>query len=217
MYNPRKNFLFGILFSLQLFSFGCGVTVDTLTSTTGLISAGDLVKTWTSGCINGSDTITSASKYILTLYINSSTNYSYTQTWYSGACSPVNYAIAYTSTGTFTVSGLASGSATLQSIAFDVTSSDLMPFTTTIQTAVNADCGGTSPFIGGVNTSFNGTHSSTYMMNCASQDFPNSARRTVNNVFSYSGGVLTLGASYNGIPGVYNGNTVPATATVDFN
>lgn len=161
--------------------------------------------------------MTLASHYQITLALDGSGNFTYGQMWYTGTCSPANYGIYLESFGTYIVGGLVSGSTTLQSLTFTATSSDMMAFTTSIQTSVNNDCGGTSPYHAGVNSGNNGVHESTYMINCMSVNFPNSGRTSIDNIASLSGGVLSLGAPEEGIPGVFSGGSIPAAATVDFN
>lgn len=183
-----------------------------------LFTRADLVKTWTSACIStDTDTITSGnhSQYVLDIAADGS--YSYQVIWYSGTCSPVNYLIQYSTAGVLTVGDVVSGSSVTQNLTFTALASDMMAFTTVDQDSVNTACGGTSPFTAGSNNSFNGTHHSTYMMNCMGQTFPNSGNASVNNIGELSSGVLSLGAPYMGIPGVFTGNALPSLVSVVFN
>lgn len=194
---------------------GCAAVKKAIEDSSGPLTADSLAKSWTGSCTAGSDPITSADHYNNTLTLNADGTFSSMNYWYTGTCAGANYTIAYGTTGTFTVGGYVNGSSTIQSLNFDVTTSDLMAFTTAAQTSVNTACGGTSPFIGGVNATYNGTHHSSYMMTCAGQDLPNSANRSVDNIVELTSGVLALGAGNSVIPGVFTGSTVPVT-TSDF-
>ena len=181
------------------------------------MTSSDVAKTWTSACTSATEVITGASNYQMNLTLNANNTFSYSEIWYTGTCSPANYAIIYNNAGTFAIVGFVSGSTVLQSLSFTLSSSDMMAFTTTVQTAVNNDCGGTSPYHSGASSLNNGVHESTYMISCMSHNFPNSGRNVVNNIASYSSGVLTVGGIYSGVPGIFSPGTVASTATVPLN
>lgn len=184
----------------------------------GTFSASDLVKTWTlSSCTPGTEPITGSTNYSMTLNLFAGGAFSFIQLWYAGTCSPVNYSVIYSVQGSYTVGGLISGSSSLQSIQFTSSASDIMAMTTGVQGQFNADCGGTSPYSGGTSSANNGVHKSSYMFNCMHVTFPSSGNAIMNNVAGFSTGVLTLGNTYDGIPGVFAGFSVPTTASLTFN
>jgi hypothetical protein len=93
------------------------------------------------------------------------------------------------------------------------------------RTAINNDCGGSSPYSGGANatdgawaTIFDPSNTILYMGACSESLFPNNStqRTTVNNVARLSGGVMTFGSFYLGIPGAYASDTAPTTGTLPF-
>ncbi len=202
---------------------GCAKKATTeSTSTTGgsgssTYTATDLAKTWNSSCIAAADLIAAGDHYQTALTLAADGTFSMAKYVYTGTCSPVNYTIIYNTSGTFTVGALVSGSTTVQTIAFTVNASDMMAMSTTAQTAVNNDCGGTSPYSGGVGAGNNGVHNSTYMMNCMSMTMPNSGNKTVNNIATLASSVFTMGSHYNGIPGQFTSGTVAATVSLAFN
>ncbi len=203
-----------ILFALQL---GCAEAASDDEESTGPFTATDIEKTWTSGCMAGTDLISSATHHKLELRLMTGGTYRSYDTWYTSAtCSPVGYSADYVTNGTYTVGAVISG--TTQAIDFEATTSTVMPFTTQFQTDMNTDCGGTSPFNGsGAIVGNNGGTFSTYTILCMSATFPNSVGRFIYNIGTYSGGVLTLGAPAFGVPGVFAPGALPATATISFN
>jgi hypothetical protein len=213
---------FSVLSLSLVLAAGCGKkSTDTPASSTGsgtgaggTFTAADIAKTWTGACTAQAEAMSSGADHYQDALTLSGGGFSMQEIWYTGTCSPGNYAVVFSTTGTFAVGAVTSG--TTQSIVFTATASDMMAMTTTFQTAVNSDCGGTSPYIGGASVGNNGAHFSTYMMNCMHVTFPNSGRKEIDNVATYTGGVLTLGAYPETIPGVFAGGSVPSTATVAF-
>lgn len=181
----------------------------------GTFTATDIEKTWASSCIAGTDPISIGTHHKFELRLISGGTYRFSDTWYSAAgCSPVNYLAMYATEGTYTVGAVVSGSA--QAIDFVATVSTVMPFTNGFQDDMNDDCGGSSPFTAGGYETLGGTYS-TYMVTCQSAPFANSGDNDFNNIATYSGGVLSIGVNEFGVPGVFAGNALPASATIDFN
>jgi hypothetical protein len=213
--------ILGVLLLLitTVLEIGCDAAKKAIEdASSGPLTASTLAKSWVGVCTAGSDPITSASNYIMSLTLNAGGTFTSSIAWYTGACTGGNYAVVYSSSGTFTVGGYVNGSSTMQSLNFDVTASEIMPFTTTVQTAFNTNCGGSSPFnAGGAVAGNNGGHFSTYMITCMSQVFPNSGNRSVDNVVELTAGVLSVGVFDFVIPGVYTGNTVPVSTSVYLN
>lgn len=192
-----------------------------IASNAGAISAGTIAKSWVTNCTVGSEAITGADRYTITLDLNANGSFGYHQQWYSGSCNPGNARVIFTVYGTFAVGSYVNGSSNTVGLTFTATSSEIMPLiTTTVQTAFNTDCGMTSPFDAsqnGVSSSHYGGHFATFgTMTCMNMDFPNSGQNVIENIATYSSGSLTLGAGEHGIPGVFSGNTVPTTTSVAF-
>ncbi|WP_413576610.1 hypothetical protein ACLVWU_01075 [Bdellovibrio sp. HCB290] len=190
----------------------CEATEETPSTGTDFTFAG-LAKTWESGCITATDGIvTNANRTKIELTMHSNGAFTHNQYWFTGG-SCISYAIMYTSTGSYTI-----GSATgyLYPLAFTVTSSSMMAWNTSVQSAVNTGCGGTSPYNSTPSTGDNGQSKSTYMMSCYSMTLPNSGNKFVDNVGTLSNGVLSLGQNQNGVPGVFQGGSVPTSTSVDF-
>ncbi|MBC7465233.1 MAG: hypothetical protein H7256_04520 [Bdellovibrio sp.] len=190
-----------------------GTTTDTGGGTGAvLFTATDIIKSWTSGCLTGTDPITGGNRYTVSILFFGSNSYNASVQWYTGSCTGGTAKILYGSTGTFTVGAAITGG---QSLVFNATASSLMTLnSTTNQTAVNTACGGTSPWNGGVNAGDLGASKSTYMMTCSTLVMPNSGNSTISNVATYANSVLTIGAIYTNIPGVFNGTAVPTSATL---
>ena len=186
----------------------------------GTFTASDLVKSWSNlSCnVGAAEPLTGATRFIQYVTFGSGGTFNAQSVYYSTpGCTGGTFVIGYTSIGTYTVGGLIPGSSSLQSIQFTVTSSQITAYTTAAQTAVNNDCGGTSPYAGGVNSGANGVGKNSYLMSCMSMNFPNSGNRIADNVVGLSGGVLSLGAFYPSIPGVFAGSTVPTVASLTLN
>ncbi|MEK2689635.1 hypothetical protein [Bdellovibrio sp. GT3] len=191
---------------------GCEATEESPSTGSSFTYAG-LAKTWTSGCITATDGIvSSANRTKIDLTLNGDGSFSHTQYWFTGG-SCISYAIYYRSAGTFTI-GSATGA--LYPLAFTVTSSAMMAWNTSVQANVNTACGGSSPYQSTPSASDNGMSKSTYMMTCSSMVLPNSSNKFVDNVASLSGGVLSLGQNQNGVPGEFQGGSVPTSTSVDF-
>ncbi|MBC7385055.1 MAG: hypothetical protein H7301_02695 [Cryobacterium sp.] len=220
--NMRSGNLFVVA---MLLSFsGClkSNTAATSASSGGTFTASDLVKSWVGNCqLTAAEPITGATYSRVTLTLSAGSNFDFYQDWYAGTpCGGGNAKIVYRVAGTYTVGGLISGSSSVQDIQFTATSSRLGDYEPVsagagVQTQVNTACGGTSPYnVGGASTSNNGITYSSFMMSCSSITLPNSSNRTINNVATLSGGVLTIGTNYAGIPGVFAGNATPTSASI---
>jgi hypothetical protein len=186
---------------------------DTFTTT-------NISKDWISGCVAGTEPITGDDHYKIDLSLSADGRFSSKMYWYAGTCSPVNYSTIYTVYGTWALSGYNTGSTTTKTITFTIDfvtqgKPDLMTYSNAVRTAFNNNCGGTSPFFGGANST-NGGHVDTHLMTCMSEKFPNTgARNAFSNIATFDGTVLTLGAHGDAnIPGTFPGDTLPATATV---
>ena len=216
------------LVALLILGLGCskkteetGTTTDGGGTGTTLFTATDIAKTWTSGCLTGSDPITGGNRYKITLDLNGNA-FSYAVAYYdSGDCFQ-GYALAkYYTSGTFSVGAATTGG---QTISFVATASDVMPFNTNApQAALYAACTNTltdmaSPYstLQTPGAGFNGHHFNTYTAVCQNVTFPNSAssNKNISNVATYSNSVLTIGAPSFSIPGVFTGNAVPTSATL---
>jgi hypothetical protein len=130
--------------------------------------------------------------------------------------------INFASSGSFTVGSAVSGSTSLQSITFDANSSQIQILAlspTTLENAFNSDCGQTSPYCTPAGSSCTnsgiaaGQSETSDHMFCQHYTFPSVLGSTIQNVASFSSGVLTLGAGTTGVPGVFSG-PVPSTATI---
>jgi hypothetical protein len=217
MRNPIRTLQWAILPLAVVTTLACSQKqpAEDQDSTGSGFTVSGLAKTWTGACTAGTDAITGADHYKVTLALDASTGFTWMQAWYTGGdCAGAHYTIIYNAYGTYAIGALSGG---LYAMTFTVTSSDMMSMTTAAQDSVTADCGGTTPYqspgIGGDN----GAHKSTYMMACMSMNLPNSGNKTIDEVGSLSGGVLSLGAGDNGVPGVFHGNAIPGSSSLDFN
>lgn len=176
-------------------------------------ASSDLVKEWTSSCDAATHPVVSSADHVQrVLTLQGDTGYSYVEYWFAGSCSPINYKVVHVVAGTWALAG--------STISFHVANSStstIMAMTEAVQVDFNNACGGTTPYQVGGDAGDNGEHKTTYTMDCANIEMPTSADDDIYNTFSYSGGVLSLGASSAGLPGVFDVGSVPATATVNFN
>lgn len=218
MKNYTTTLKIASLVGLIILSSGCKKEEDPVATTPAtpvvLFTAADIQKSWTSGCLSGSDPMTSADHYVqtLTLFGGGSNNFNAATTWYLGSCAGGNTKINYSLSGTYTVGAAITGG---QAITFNSTSSTFWAFNVTVQGLVNTACGGTSPWNGGTqNSGDNGVAKNSYMMTCSNITMPNSGNSAIANVATYSNSVLTLGVSYPNIPGVFPGAAIPTSATV---
>ncbi|QDK36378.1 hypothetical protein [Bdellovibrio sp. NC01] len=155
--------------------------------------------------------MTGGNHYKVNITFNSGGNYNSSIEWYTGgSCSGLPITVVYGTSGTYNVGNTISGSA--KQISFVVNSSYVMAGSVTVQSAFNSDCGGTSPYSSGTSTGANGVAKSSYMMSCLNMDFPNSGNKNVENIATYDGTVLTIGAPDPGLPGAFN--TPPGSATL---
>jgi hypothetical protein len=179
----------------------------------GGFSSSDISKQWTGACEAGTHPVlTTANHFKRTLNLDSSGTFSYDEYWYNGTCQTGNTTLVHLISGSWALSGTG--------IVFHVggsSYSSLMPYINQTQTDFNNDCGGTSPWAGGVNSGNNGGHGATYNMLCQHISLPNSTQDNIFNIVNYENGVLSLGAPAVGIPGQFNTGSVAATATVQFN
>lgn len=209
------------LAALLIFSLSCSKKTDAVADAGAgggvgavLFTAADIQKTWTSGCLTGVDPITGADHYIqtLTLFGGSSNSFNSSKAWYLTSCTGGNTKINYSLSGSYSVGAAITGG---QAITFNSTSSSFWAFNTTVQGQVNTACGGTSPWNGGTQTANdNGVSKNSYLMTCSSLVMPNSSNSAIANVATYSNSILTLGASYPDIPGVFPGSAIPTSATI---
>lgn len=213
----KNRVLTAVLVASLLTLTGCKKEDAADSASEGASFASQIVKTWTSACMSGNDLIDSGNtgKYqlVLTLYANGS--FSYSHYWYNTSCTGAEYRHIYSVWGTYAVGSAVGGLTDTYDIAFTSTDSEIMPMGgVTIQNPMNNDCGGSSPLAGGASA---GHHYSTYMANCQSMDFPNSgSNKIIDNIVTVSNGVLSMGATYNGIPGVFHGDPIPGSTTVSF-
>lgn len=174
----------------------------------GTFAASDLNATWTMGtCTAGSSGLAGTTHFQASMTLFNSGDFNYSQYWYSsGACSGGALA-QYSVGGTFTVGQPISSSSSLQTMNFVANYSGLAVYTAGLVTYVNGNCAG-----GGwvLNTS-----KSTYMTTCSFLTTPNSGNKNIQNVGSLSGKTLSLGTSYNGIPGVF-GTTSATSSSQNF-
>lgn len=168
------------------------------------------------GCQSGNGGITGATRYTTALQITGGNTFNFQQQWYSSSnCAGGSQVVEYDTGGTFTLGGLISGSSTLQSIQFTIASdaSSMTLTGSTAQSSGNSGCTPTGSFTGS-----NGYDVGTFNLACGSLGItlPNSGNAVVNNVIGFSNNVISLGAIAVGIPGVFNGNTVPTTTSLNF-
>ncbi|WP_413586038.1 hypothetical protein [Bdellovibrio sp. HCB274] len=210
MVNPllKSVMIFGLVTALV----ACEATEETPSTGTSFTFAG-LAKTWNSGCITATDGIvTNANRTSIELRLYADGTFTQNQYWFTGG-SCINYAIVYSSEGSFTIG---SESAGVYPLAFTVTASRMMAWNETVQSYVNSGCGGTTPYQSTPSATDNGKWKSTYMMSCFAMPLPNSGNKFVDNIGSLSGGILSLGQSQNGVPGVFQGGSVPTSTTLSF-
>ena len=214
----RSVFCFAV--TAVILATGCAKKSSTSGASAGggtggsnLFTASQIQNTWTSACIAGSDPMSGADHYSISLALSGS-SFNWSQAWYTGNCVGANYTLIYFVDGTFAVGGaLGAG----QSLTFTAASSSIMAMTTSAQTAVNADCGGTSPYASGVSAGSNGAHKNSYgALNCMHSAFANSGSSSISNIATFASSTLTIGAILNGLPGVLSGSA-PTTVSIPLN
>ena len=172
----------------------------TTTTTTGSGGSGgtftgsQLNGTWTSACYSFTG-VNGENHYQNAITITGGNTWYLTQTTYtSSACSAGVTAIAWLTTGTFTVGGIVSG--TTQSMQFTVSSatgqtngsgSDLSSWLAAHATGVSTENGDSLPVSSGLVYGYYGASASGITF-----PGPSSTYDTVNNVATYSNNVLTL-------------------------
>lgn len=210
----RSAFCFAVI--AVLLATGCAKksTASGVSAGAGnLFTAAQIQNTWTSACTANSDPMSGADHYSISLTLSGS-SFNWTQYWYTGNCVGANYTIIYFVDGTFAVGG-ASGAG--QSLTFTAASSSIMAMTISSQTAVNLDCGGSSPYNSGVSSASNGIHKNSYgALNCNHSNFANSGSTTISNIATYASSTLTIGATPTGLPGVLSGSAL-TTVSIPLN
>lgn len=174
----------------------------------GTFSAADLNGVWSmAACMPAASGLAAASYRRLYLTISGGTNFSYNEAWYaSSACPGGSLVLQVFASGTFTVGGLVSGG--LQSIEFTVAASSMTAYTSGMVTQLNNGCSGTNFSLG--------TNKNTYAMTCSHASLPSGSNSTVQNVVALSGDYLSFGAFAKAVPGVFEGDAMPAKASITF-
>jgi hypothetical protein len=177
-------------------------------TTGGTFTTSDIIGSGSTACTPGTSGLAGAAYYVGHIDFTAGGNFNYTQLWYTNSsCTAGMWTHYYNVIGTYAVGGVVTGA--LQSISFHVTSTYLAPYTNANTTFFNAGhCSG-----GGFVT---GVLKNTMMVICDFVTMANAGAATIDNVVGYSGGVLSLGAGSEGIPGVFAGGTVPASATITY-
>lgn len=195
-----------VMMIAALASMGCSKK-----AASDLASIAGLYNTVSSGCVTATDPLTSADHHNLHLTLNADGTYSTTDYWYTGTCSNSNTSIVYFQSGSFAVGGAITGGTAM---TFTVTSARLMPYNTTVQASINTGCGGTSPYAGGTNTSYNGIAKNMFSMTCYTATMPTS-NGSIYNVFDLDATTgFAIGTPYAGAPGMYSAGSVSSTANM---
>lgn len=165
-------------------------------------------KTFSSDCLRADDPVTGAKShyFVLDFFTRS---FSYTDVWHMNENCKGNYSVAYSTSGTFALPANVPGNGTAGGfLTFNITSSDLMAASTSVQASVNADCGASSPFEGQTNAAENGAHKSTFDITCRNMDFPGDRNHSVLNSVVFNGEQLQVIMPYTGIPGQFSGKSL---------
>lgn len=214
-----------VILAAAVLAFGCKKKSSTDDSagggggsTTDTFTASGIAKRWQSDCIATTDPTTGLTYYAVDLTLNADGTFSSFQHAHNDSSCFSPTARAYFSVyGTYTISGTGTTRTLLFTINFaGGAAPDIMVTGNAVRTAINSDCGGTSPYGGGANAT-DGSHQVTGNFNCMNSTYPNfSLRPTFQNVATFSGGVLTIGAPDEAnIPGAFvSGGVVATSATI---
>ncbi|MBC7742823.1 MAG: hypothetical protein H7061_11535, partial [Bdellovibrionaceae bacterium] len=110
------------LAALLILSLGCTKKTEAVADAgaggAALFTAADIQKTWTSGCLIGSDPITGADHYIqtLTLFGGGANSFNASKAWYLTSCTGANTKINYSLSGSYSVGAAITGG---QAITFN--------------------------------------------------------------------------------------------------
>ncbi|RYZ85364.1 MAG: hypothetical protein EOP04_16145 [Proteobacteria bacterium] len=178
----------------------------------GTFTGSDLNGTFNSQCISSSGRISGELYFKDTLTIAGGNSFTYRR--YSFTSSLCNYGsvglAAWTSSGTFSVGGLVSGS--LQSVTFTITSFNVQPSN-----------GGTAWFndtnnVNGCGSFTVGVTRDLYSNTCVINSLytPNPANSIAQNVMSFSSGTISIGTPTEGAPGVFvtQGQALPTSTSI---
>ncbi len=211
--------LTAVLVASLLTLTGCKKESDDSSSTATTVTEALIAKSWASNCVTAAvaDPVTGSAYYSMSLTLNADNTFSYAQYWYTNSsCSGLTKVMYYVA-GAYAIASI-NGSATTDGfgLAFFATSSSFMATDTTVQGQFNTACGGTSPYAGGVNSSYNGVAQNSYgTRTCMNMVFANSTDDTFYTVATFNNSALAIGdGSFSGLPGVPENSTPPAAAGI---